>query len=225
MWEPHDFLPWVTHVIFGWAAMAGAIVALSTVKGSSAHKIGGRVFAIPMAVAALTAITFVGDEFGPLVYVMSAATIYLLATSVLAIRNQSKAAPWLEKALIVIPIALFAFSAMFFTRSLQAGNTGLLFGPALLAAVFLILVVGDMRLFLSRPAEPAAWVKRHLFRMLLAFAFALRALFSIGVDIGLPFEVAVTAPIILALIATVWFQRRIDAQYGKTSADDAAETS
>ena len=212
MWEPHDLLPWVVHVIFGWAAMGGAIVALSTVKGSRAHKLGGRIFVFPMAVAALTAISFVGEEFGPLVYVMSAATIYLLATSVLAIRNQIGAAPWLEKALIVIPIALFAFSAMFFMRNLQAGNVGLLFGPALYTAVFLILVVGDIRLFLNRPTDPSVWIKRHLFRMLLAFAFAVRALFSIGVDVGLPFEVAVTAPIILALIATVWFQRRIDAQ-------------
>ncbi len=225
MWEPHDFLPWVTHVIFGWAAMAGAIVALSTVKGSRAHKLGGRIFVIPMAVAALSAISFVGGEIGPLVYVMSAATLYLLATSVLAIRNDVGAAPWIEKVLIVIPIALFAFSAMIFVRSAQAGIMSQLFGPALYAAVFLTLVVGDIRLFLKRSADATFWIKRHLFRMLLAFAFAVRALFSIGVDVGLPFEVAVTAPIILALIATVWFQRRVDDQAGKGPEEAAVETS
>lgn len=224
MWEPHDLATWAVHVIFGWAAMGGAIVALSTVKGSRAHKLGGRIFAVPMAIAALTAITFVGEGIGPLVYVMSAATLYLLATSVLAIRNQLAAAPWLEKALVVVPIALFAFSVVIFIRSAQAGNIGLLFGPALYAAVFLTLVVGDIRLFVNRPTESSAWIKRHLFRMLLAFAFAVRALFSIGVDVGLPFEVAVTAPIILALIATWWFQRRIDDEAASEPSGTSART-
>ena len=224
MWEPHDLLPWLTHVIFGWAAMGGAIVALSTVKGSKAHKLGGRIFIVPMAIAALTALTFVGGDIGPLVYVMSAATLYLLATSVLAIRNQIAAAPWLEKALIVIPIALFAFSVMIFVRSATQGIVTQLFGPALYAAVFLTLVIGDIRLFLNRPTDYNAWIKRHLFRMLLAFAFAVRALFSIGIDVGLPFEVAVTAPIILALIATWWFQRRIDDQAASKRGSAPAET-
>ncbi len=210
MWEPHDPAPWLLHVVFGIAAMAGAIVALVTTKGSRLHKLAGRIFVLPMVVASLTALAFVGGNIGPLVYVMSAATLYLLATSVLAIRNGIGAAPVLEKILVAIPAVLFAFSALFFVRNVSQGNLGQLFGPALYASVFLILVVGDVRLFLNRPAEHAKWIKRHLFRMLLAFAFAVRALFSIGVDVGLPFEVAVTAPIILALIATVWFQRRVD---------------
>ncbi len=220
MWEPHAPLPWLTHVVFGIAAIAGALVALITTKGSRAHKIGGRIFVFPMVIAALTALAFVGGDTGPgpLVYVMSAATLYLLATSVLAIRNQNAAAPWLEKLLIVIPIALFAFSVIILVRVASQGNVTQLFGPALYASVFLILVVGDIRLFLNRPADYAAWIKRHLFRMLLAFAFAIRALFSIGVDVGLPFEVAVTAPIILALMATLWFQRQVDSQSSSQSA-------
>ena len=223
MWEPHAALPWLVHVIFGIAAVTGALVALVATKGSTAHKIGGRIFVVPMAVAALTALVL-ASEAGPLAYVMSAATIYLLATSVLAIRNQAALAPWLEKALVVVPLALFAFSVVTLTRGALAGNPAQIFGPALYATVFMILFVGDFRLFLKRPSDSSEWVKRHLFRMLLAFAFAIRALFSIGVDIGLPFAVAVTAPIILALIATVWFQRQVDARAGQSSEPAAAST-
>ena len=38
--------------------------------------------------------------------------------------------------------------------------------------------------------------------MLLAFAFAIRAVFSFVFETGLPFEVIVTAPLVLALGAT-----------------------
>ena len=223
MWEPHAPLPWLVHVIFGIAAVAGALVALITTKGSKAHKVGGRVFVIPMAIAALTALVLAG-EVGPLAYVMSAATIYLLATSILAIRNQNAAAPWLEKALVLVPLALLVFSVLTLVRGATAGNLTQVFGPALYAAVFIILVVGDIRLFLNRPADSSAWIKRHLFRMLLALAFAVRALFSIGVDVGLPFVVAATAPIVLALIATIWFQRQVDARAGHSSQRGAADT-
>ena len=98
------------------------------------------------------------------------------------------------------------------------------FGPALYAGMFAGLALGDLRMFLHRPTESKVWVKRHLLRMLLAFAFAVRALFSIGVDIGLPFEVAVTAPILLALLAAVWWRRRVDGR-GTDSAPAAAMVS
>ena len=175
MWEPHAPLPWLTHVVFGIAAVTGALVALITTKGSRAHKLGGRIFVFPMVIAALTALAFVGGDTGPgpLVYVMSAATLYLLATSVLAIRNQNAAAPWLEKALVVVPIGLFSFTVLRIVGTASDGNVAQAIGPAIYAAVFLILVVGDFRLFVTRPTDYAAWIKRHLFRMLLAFASVL----------------------------------------------------
>ena len=69
--------------------------------------------------------------------------------------------------------------------------------------------VGDIRLMVARPTERKRWIKRHLFRMLLAFAFAIRALFAIGIETGLPFEFVVTAPLVLALIATWYFFRKL----------------
>lgn len=209
MWEPYDPASYFAHAGFGILAVAGAITALSARKGSALHKKGGWIFAVPMVIAALTALVFEVefDEPRPLVVIMSVATLYLLATSILSLRNGWRYAPIIEKLLIVVPIALFAVSAMFVYRGIQSGALAQIPGPTLYAGVFLSLFIGDFRLMLSRPTARLRWVKRHLFRMLLAFAFAIRALFSLGIETGLPFEVVVTAPIVLALGATWYFFR------------------
>jgi len=212
MWEPYDPVSYFAHVGFGSLAVAGAITALSARKGSTLHKKGGWVFAVPMVVAALTALVFEVefDEPRPLAVIMSVATLYLLATSILSLRNGWRYAPIVEKLLIVVPIALFAVSAMFLYRSIQSASLAQIPGPTLYAGVLLSLVIGDVRLMLSRPTERLRWVKRHLFRMLLAFAFAIRALFSIGLETGLPFEFIVTAPVVLALGTTWYFFRKVE---------------
>ncbi len=207
MWAPYDPVSYFLHVGFGFLAVAGAIVALSATKGSSLHKKGGWTFAIPMIVAAVTSFVFEieFDEPRPLAVVMAVAMLYLLATGILAIRHGSRIAPIAEKVLVVVPLVLFVFSAATLVRGLSAGVLALVPGTVLYATVFLSLVVGDVRLMMSRQRDRQHWIRRHLFRMLLAFAFAIRALFAIGLETGLPFEVVVTAPLLLALGATWLF--------------------
>ncbi len=211
MWAPYDPVSYFLHVGFGFLAIAGAFAALSVRKGSRLHKRSGWLFVVPMVVAALTALIFEieFDQSRPLVVIMSAATLYLLATSILSVRNRSSFAPIAEKFLVVIPSVLFVLSVIFLVRSIQAVSLPNIPGPTLYAAVFLSLVIGDIRLFRSRPTERLYWVKRHLFRMLLALAFAIRALFAIGIETGLPFEFVVTAPLVLALAATWYFFRKL----------------
>lgn len=210
MWDPYDPYSYLIHVTFGFTAVAGAIVALYSQKGSRLHIIGGRTFAVTMVVASSSALVFVIKDFRPLVIVMSVATLYLLATAVLAIRSSKSDVPLFEKVLIVIPVVLFLVSAATLARSVVSMSIAQIPGPALYATVFLCLAIGDLRVIRSRPAQRIVWIKRHLLRMLLAFAFAIRALFSIGIDVGIPFEVAVTAPIVLALLAAFYFFARLE---------------
>lgn len=212
MWAPYDPVSYLAHVSFGFLAIAGAITALYVRKGSRLHKKAGWIFVIPMVVAAITALIFEVefDEPRPLVVIMSAATLYLLATSVLAIRREWRYSPVLEKVIAVIPAILFLFSALAIVRSAVSGSLLQIPGPMLYAGVFLLLVVGDIRLVRVRPSERLYWTKRHLFRMLLAFAFAIRALFAIGIETGLPFGMVVTTPLILALGATWYFFRKLE---------------
>ena len=207
MWAPYDPVSYFLHAGFGFLAVAGAVTALSVRKGSPLHRKGGWIFVVPMVVAAATALIFEleFDEPRPLAVIMSVATLYLLATSVLSLRNGWQYAPIVEKLLIVVPIALFAISAMILYRSIQSASITQIPGPTLYASVFLSLLVGDLRLMLNRPTDRLRWIKRHFFRMLLAFAFAIRAVFSFVFDTGLPFEVIVTAPLVLALGATWYF--------------------
>jgi len=209
MWAPYDPISYFLHVGFGFLAIAGAVTALSVRKGSPLHKKSGWTFVVPMVVAALTALVFEVefDESRPLVVMMSTATLYLLATSILAVRNRWRFAPVTEKILVVIPLVLFVLSVAFLIRSIQAASLVQIPGPILYASVFLALVIGDIRLMRFRSTERLYWVKRHLFRMLLAVAFAVRALFAIGIETGLPFEFVVTAPLVLALAGTWYFFR------------------
>ncbi len=212
MWAPYDPISYLAHVGFGFLAVAGAVTALSARKGSQLHKRGGWIFVAPMVVAAVTALVFEVefDQPRPLVVIMSAAALYLLATGVLALRNSWPYTPIAEKLLVIVPVALFAITTLILIRNIGSAGLTQIPGPVLYAGVFLSLVIGDVRLMLSRPKERLRWVKRHLFRMLLAFAFAIRALFAIGIETGLPFEVVVTTPIVLALGATWYFFKKLE---------------
>jgi uncharacterized membrane protein len=207
MWAPYDPVSYFLHAGFGFLAFAGAVTALSVRKGSPLHRKGGWIFVAPMAVAAATALIFEleFDEPRPLAVIKSVATLYLVATSVLSLRNGWRYARIVEKLLFVVPIALSAISATILYRNIQSASLAQIPGPTLYAVVFLSLLVGDLRLMLNRPTDRLHWIKRHLFRMLLAFAFAIRAVFSFVFETGLPFELIVTAPLVLALGATWYF--------------------
>lgn len=207
MWAPYDPVSYFLHAGFGFLAVAGAATALSVRKGSALHKKGGWIFVSPMVIASVTALIFEleFDEPRPLAVIMSVATLYLLVTSVLSLRSGWRYARIFEKVLVVVPIALFVISTMVLHRNIQSASMAQIPGPALYAGVFLLLVVGDFRVMLNRPADRLRWIKRHFFRMLLAFAFAIRAVFSFVFETGLPFEVIVTAPLVLALGMTWYF--------------------
>lgn len=212
MWAPYDPISYFAHIVFGVLAVAGAVTALSVRKGSPLHKKAGWIFVLPMVLAASTALILEVefDEPRPLVVVMSAATLYLLTTSVLALRNGWRYAPAIEKVIVIVPAILFLFSTLAILRGVASAALLQVPGPMLYAGVFLSLVIGDIRLMRTRPSERLYWVKRHLFRMLLAFAFAIRALFAIGIETGLPFGVVVTTPLLLALGATWYFFRKVE---------------
>lgn len=213
MWAPYDPISYFLHVGFGFLAVAGALTALSARKGSPLHKRAGWIFVVPMIVAALTALIFEAefDRPRPLAVLAAVATVYLLATSLLSLRNGWRYTPIFEKFLVVVPIGLFAITAMVLFRSIQTDLSGPVLGPTLHGGIFLALLVGDFRLFSNRPLDRLRWIKRHLFRMLLAVAFAIRAVFSFGIEVGVPFEVVFTTPLVAALLATWYFFQKLGA--------------
>lgn len=200
MWAPHDPVSFFGHIIVGTLAYSAGLVAFWSVKGSAAHINAGRVFAIGMVLASATALVFMLNRLLPLALVMAIATLYLVGTGVLAIRNDRPYAPWAERLAALAPLLLAFFVGMQALRAVERGPR-FVAGPALLAAIFLGLFVADLRLAWRRFDNPRAWRKRHLFRMVLAFGFATTAVLNInGGALGIPLEYTVVVPMGLALI-------------------------
>lgn len=75
----------------------------------------------------------------PIVVIVSAAALHLLATGLLALRNGLEFAPVLDKVLTVVPIALFAIAALVLVRSVGSASLAQSPGQTLYAGQFVSL--------------------------------------------------------------------------------------
>ncbi|MCK7594846.1 hypothetical protein [Pseudomarimonas salicorniae] len=113
-------------------------------------------------------------------------------------------------------LALFA-AIQFFRFNLGAER--LFVGPAVLAAMFTGLLVGDLRVLRNPDVHRHVWLRRHLTRMILAFTIGVMALVRIGVSFGLTFEASVLGPLAVAAVCILWVRRR----YPLPEADRSAQ--
>jgi len=185
------------HVAFGSLAMLGSLIALITVKGSTWHIRGGRLFALMMGLVIITTFIQMAHELLPLAIVMCLAVIYLVASGVLSVNTGVARFKGINIALMVLLGLLFAFALVQFVRFNVAGD-GLFIGPGAMAAMFATLLVQDWRMLRTPPTHPNAWLRRHFTRMILAFTFAVMALVRIGIDLGLSLETTVIVPLAIA---------------------------
>ena len=200
----------LSHIIIGSLAFIGGIVALATKKGSRTHKISGRVFALSMLYAVITTIAFMFEEFLPLAMVLSGATVYLLISSITALRSKRKYSRTIDIVIVIIPILFFAFTSMHFIRILPEVSIGTL-ARLLFSITFGILIYQDIKCIRSRPTDHLYFIKRHSFRMILAFGFAIMAVLRIGVKVDfLGLGSTTFFPLLLSLIAAFYVQRNIN---------------
>lgn len=199
----------VFHTIIGSLAFLGGIIALSTKKGSHAHKVGGRIFAFGMLYAAISTIGFMFEEFLPLAILMSISTVYLVISSIAALWHRKKYVKVIDNIMIIVPLILCLFTSVQFIKILPEISQGAL-GRLSFAITFGILLYRDIRLIKNRPDEEVFYIKRHAFRMILAFGFALMAFLRIGVKLdflGLAFTTFF--PLLISLIAAFYVERNI----------------
>lgn len=189
------------HTLLGSVALIGGTVALLTVKGSRRHVQGGRVFSWSMVLVALIGLSFMFERFLPLAIVLAAATLYLVPSALLGFHRERRGFVAANVVLMVVAAGIALVSAAQFVRFQGAG-------PLLMAALFGALFVGDWRMLARRPADRNYWIRRHLVRMIFAFAVAVMALVRIGTDFGLPFAVSVIAPLAVAALAVLYVVRR-----------------
>lgn len=197
----------VIHVVLGSIALLGGCVALWVIKGSSLHIKAGKVFVWSMLPVVTTSLIAMFFELLPLAIVLSLAELYLLGTALLSIEHQrSDYRRWMF-VLMAVAGLLAIFAAIQFIRfNLSPGP--LFVGPAVLAALFTGLLIGDLRVLRPEGVHRHVWLRRHLSRMILAFTIAVMALVRIGVNFGLTFEASVILPLAIAAGFILWVRRR-----------------
>jgi hypothetical protein len=111
--------------------------------------------------------------------------------------------------MILVPLVLFLFTSVQFVKILPEMSLGT-FSRLLFAITFGILLYRDIRLIKNRPDEEVFYIKRHAFRMILAFGFALMAFLRIGIKfdfLGLAFTTFF--PLLMSLITAFYVEQNI----------------
>ena len=199
----HDPIILFIHVLIGSIGLIGGITSLVTVKGGKPHKIGGWIFIFGMLVSVITTLRFMADEFLPLAVVMCIATIYLMGSSITAIRNNKKWARVIDFLLLLFPLALFIFPLMSIVRTLP-GVSMVTVGQSTISLTFLYCLIEDIKYLRSIPLSRNVVIARHLFRMILAFTFGVMAVIRIGVKVDIiDLEYSVIIPLIFGFIIAI----------------------
>lgn len=206
--ETHNPYLIVMHIAFGCIGYAGGIVALLVRKGSPLHIQSGRVFSYLMIVPVLATFPFMIERFLPLAIVMAIATLYLVISAILSFRLESPRALAISRMLIIVPILLFTASGLQLVRSIASGSFTII-GPVLLMAVFASLIVGDGKLIRTANRSYHFCLKRHLYRMSLAFGFVTIAVLNINaIELGMPTQLTVILPIGFSLVISYYFLKK-----------------
>jgi uncharacterized membrane protein len=190
-------LAYVLHVGTGMVALAAGTVALFARKGSYLHCRAGTVFVGAMVVMATFAAYLAIAVPGQVVNLFIASfTLYLVATSWMAVRRKECTAGLAERIALFIAICLwtpFAILSFQLATGLQPffNSTVPLKGPVLIAiytftAVLTIAAIGDGQVVLFGGTSGAPRIARHLWRMCFALTLTTGSAFTNGFSRLLP---------------------------------------
>ncbi|GMG85752.1 hypothetical protein [Biformimicrobium ophioploci] len=195
------------HILFGTIALFGAVTALWVKKGSKNHVKSGTVFAWLMGAVCITSLITLGKQFIPPVLVLSTVSLYLILTGVICFSKKYRQSRPLAIALLIPAIALLLFTATQSIR-LNLASEALAYAPIVMAAMLAALVYDDVRMLLTQPSSSRYWLRRHLSRMILAFAVATEALLRLGTDLGIPQRQRAAFPVLIAVVALAWMYKK-----------------
>ncbi len=198
-----------THITMGSLALLGGLLALCLPKGSNNHRLAGRLFVIGMVIASVTTLVFMVHKLLPLAILMAATTLVLLFSSLSAIKRTTRPKQTTQVILTLALLLISVFPLMLIIRSLISGNFDVFLGPLIMWLMFIFLLAEDWR-YLKTPHPSRQYlIKRHLTRMILAFAFGVMALVRIGIKLGLSLELSVILPLLAAAILIGLFRKKV----------------
>jgi uncharacterized membrane protein len=166
------------HIAGGILGIVSGFVALLSRKGGRAHRVAGTVFFVSMLVMATIgtiASPFLPKPEMPNVFA-GIMVIYLIATSLVAIRRKSGSIGRFEFVGLAVALGVVAAGAMFaqIARNSPTGTVGNT--PPQAFYVFMIVgaiaAAGDLKMILKGGISGPARIARHLWRMCIALTVA-----------------------------------------------------
>lgn len=206
--SPYGPLAYYGHLVIGMLAVTAALLAFAARKGGKVHRLSGYIYIAAVGVVCLTSISMLRNVFIPPLFMAVFTAAYCVGGAWLALRRRTSAVLAAEAGLTLFEIAGLV---IFLQIAFRAVSEGIVppFAPYVIAAIPVLLLVGDVNWFARQKQRAKLRVSRHLSRMVWGFMVVLRAplveLAAAGAPIPPP--VFLAGPIILAL-AMIWYFRR-----------------
>lgn len=163
----------LVHVIAGGLALLFGFVALSAAKGARLHRKSGILFVYAVLTMALTGTAMAALKSQSESVIGGVLTLYLVTTSLIAVRPPSEALRRIELVAMLVALALGitcvtnGFQALASPGGTKGGIPFVVF--FMFATVALLGVIGDLRKIRAGALKGAPRLIRHLWRMCYAF--------------------------------------------------------
>jgi len=171
------------HIAGGTLGIISGFVALLSRKGARVHRLAGKLFFISMLIMAT--IGAAASPFLPVPEMANVAagllTIYLIATSWVAIRRPDGCTGTFEKCALLVALGVVAAGAVFVQMAKHSATGTLANTPPQAFYVFMIVgsigAAGDLSVIVRGGISGAARIARHLWRMCAALTIACGSFF------------------------------------------------
>lgn len=180
----HPLFYW-PHVAFGISTALVVLVPIFSRKGSTLHRQSGRLFAIAMAIAAVSALYFSSIVFAPPAILSAITAIYAIGAAILTLRARRGWRKHLERALLLVPLLLFLFTLASLAMAIGAPERPPIAVIVVFAGVMLglygWLTWGDFSYLRASDVTKLRRYRRHAVRMAIVATEVVRApLMSFG---------------------------------------------
>ncbi|QLC22405.1 hypothetical protein HFP51_09580 [Parasphingopyxis sp. CP4] len=195
---PFDPISYYLHISVGIVGLLAALIALSTKKGSRVHIFAGRTFAVSILVVAISSLVLLSVRMAPPLLVAALTSVYAVGTALLALKPATRRIRTFETGFFIFEIGVVLLFLSFAIPQVAAGNIPLI-GPLAILAIPIILLAGDVHFFRNADRRAALRIRRHLARMIWAFAIAVRApLAEVYSQLEIPIPFILIGPLIVA---------------------------
>lgn len=208
--DPSPFGPfsYYGHIGIGLVGWVAAAIALTAKKGSPTHVWAGRLFILCILIVAITSLILLSTRAAPPLMVAAITSVYAVATAYLALQPATRTVRRTEYGLFGAEILLLMVFAAGASANIAAGNIPAI-GPIMIAAIPVILLVGDINFFRKASQRSRLRIRRHLSRMIWAVVIAVRApVTEFYSAFSLPFGLILFGPLIITPLIIWYFLRK-----------------